>query len=51
VPEGLALRVDFPMARIIVMAPAGNREVGEARVRGSSWSYRLTTCPRVCACI
>jgi alanine racemase len=31
VPEGLALRVEFPPARIIVMGPAGNREVGQAR--------------------
>jgi alanine racemase len=31
VPEGLALRRDFPTARIIVMGPAGNREVGQAR--------------------
>ena len=31
VPEGLALRPEFPMARILVMGPAGNREVGQAR--------------------
>src|SRR5947207_2659046 len=31
VPEGLDLRRDFPTARIIVMGPAGNREVGQAR--------------------
>jgi alanine racemase len=31
VPEGLALRGEFPMARIIVMGPAGNREVSQAR--------------------
>jgi len=31
VNEGLALRRDFPVARIIVMGPAGNREVGHAR--------------------
>ena len=31
VPEGLALRRDFTTARIVVMGPAGNREVGQAR--------------------
>jgi alanine racemase len=31
VPEGLALRREFPGARIVVMGPAGNREVGQAR--------------------
>ena len=31
VPEALALRRDFPTARIIVMGPALNREVGQAR--------------------
>ncbi|HKT44960.1 MAG TPA: alanine racemase [Gaiellaceae bacterium] len=31
VPEALALRRDFPSARIIVMGPALNREVGQAR--------------------
>jgi len=31
VPEGLALRGEFPLARIIVMGPAGNREVSQAR--------------------
>ena len=31
VPEALALRRDFPVARIIVMGPALNREVGHAR--------------------
>jgi alanine racemase len=31
VPEGLALRGDDPSARILVMGPAGNREVAEAR--------------------
>jgi len=31
VPEGLELRHEFPSARIIVMGPAGNREVGYAR--------------------
>jgi alanine racemase len=31
VPEGLALRRDFLTARIIVMGPATNREVGQAR--------------------
>jgi len=31
VPEGLALRREFPLARIIVMGPAGNREVSQAR--------------------
>jgi alanine racemase len=31
VPEALALRVEFPLARIIVMGPAGNREVAQAR--------------------
>src|SRR4051794_41073142 len=31
VPEGLDLRREFPMARIIVMGPAGNREVADAR--------------------
>ncbi len=31
VPEALALRRDFPVARILVMGPAGNREVGQAR--------------------
>jgi alanine racemase len=31
VPEGRELRRDFPTARIIVMGPAGNREVGMAR--------------------
>jgi alanine racemase len=31
VPEGLALRREFPATRIVVMGPAGNREVAEAR--------------------
>ncbi len=31
VPEGLELRREFPTARIVVMGPAGNREVGQAR--------------------
>src|SRR3954454_10581146 len=31
VPEGLELRREFPAARIVVMGPAGNREVGDAR--------------------
>jgi alanine racemase len=31
VPEGLALRREFAMARILVMGPAGNLEVGQAR--------------------
>jgi alanine racemase len=31
VPEGLALRREFPTTRIVVMGPAGNREVGHAR--------------------
>ena len=31
VPEGLALRREFTTARIIVMGPAGNLEVGHAR--------------------
>jgi alanine racemase len=31
VPEALELRREFPAARILVMGPAGNREVAEAR--------------------
>src|ERR671934_2734950 len=31
VPEAIALRVEFPAARILVMGPAGNREVAQAR--------------------
>ena len=31
VPEGLALRREHPAARILVMGPAGNREVADAR--------------------
>ena len=31
VPEGLLLRREGPAARILVMGPAGNREVGQAR--------------------
>lgn len=31
VAEGLALRRDFPLVRIVVMGPALNREVGQAR--------------------
>ncbi|MES1246262.1 MAG: alanine racemase [Actinomycetota bacterium] len=31
VPEGLALRREFATARIIVMGPATNREIGQAR--------------------
>jgi alanine racemase len=31
VPEALALRREFTAARIVVMGPAGNREVGDAR--------------------
>jgi alanine racemase len=31
VPEALALRAEFPNARIVVMGPAGNREVAQAR--------------------
>jgi alanine racemase len=31
VPEGLALRREFPGTRILVMGPAGNREIGQAR--------------------
>ena len=31
VPEALALRLEFPDARILVMGPAGSREVAQAR--------------------
>jgi alanine racemase len=31
VPEGLELRREFPLARIVVMGPAGNREIADAR--------------------
>jgi alanine racemase len=31
VAEGLALRRDFPLARIVVMGPTSNREAGQAR--------------------
>src|SRR3954468_2755759 len=31
VPEGLVLRREFPTARVVVMGPAGNREVADAR--------------------
>ena len=31
VPEALALRLEHPLARIIVLGPAGNREVAQAR--------------------
>src|SRR5690348_13384798 len=31
VPEGLELRREFPAVRILVMGPAGNREVADAR--------------------
>jgi alanine racemase len=31
VPEGLALRREFPQTRILVMGPAGNREIANAR--------------------
>jgi alanine racemase len=31
VPEALALRPDFPTTRILVMGPASNREIGQAR--------------------
>src|ERR687886_1923749 len=31
VPEALALRTELPAARILVMGPAGNREVAQAR--------------------
>ena len=31
VPEALELRREFPVARILVMGPAGNREVAQAR--------------------
>src|SRR6478672_13956367 len=31
VPEGLALRREFSTARIVVMGPATNREIGQAR--------------------
>ena len=31
VPEALTLRREFPVARILVMGPAGNREIGLAR--------------------
>jgi len=34
VPEALALRREFPVARIVVLGPAGNREVGQARDAG-----------------
>jgi alanine racemase len=34
VPEALELRREFPGARIVVMGPAGNREVGHAREAG-----------------
>src|SRR5229473_4291450 len=34
VPEGLALRPEFPAARIVVMGPAGNLEVSQAREAG-----------------
>src|SRR5919199_6345106 len=31
VPEALELRAELPVARIVVMGPAGHREVAEAR--------------------
>jgi alanine racemase len=31
VPEALALRPEYPAARILVMGPAGNREIAQAR--------------------
>jgi alanine racemase len=34
VPEGLELRREFPAARVVVMGPAGNREVADARDAG-----------------
>jgi alanine racemase len=34
VPEALALRVEHPAARILVMGPAANREIAEARDAG-----------------
>ena len=34
VPEALALRPEFPTARIVVLGPAGNREIAEARDAG-----------------
>jgi alanine racemase len=34
VAEGLALRAEYPTARILVMGPAGNREVAAARDAG-----------------
>ena len=34
VPEGLTLRREYPSARIVVMGPAGNREVAHARDAG-----------------
>jgi alanine racemase len=34
VPEALELRPEFPGVRIVVMGPAGNREVGHAREAG-----------------
>jgi alanine racemase len=34
VPEALELRPEFPGVRILVMGPAGNREVGHAREAG-----------------
>ena len=34
VPEGLALRREFTVERILVMGPAGNREIGQAREAG-----------------
>ena len=34
VPEGLALRREFTVERILVMGPAGNREIAQAREAG-----------------
>src|SRR5712691_864699 len=34
VPEGLVLRAEFPSARIVVMGPAGSREIAQARAAG-----------------
>ena len=50
VPEGLELRREFATARIVVMGPAGNREVGQARDAHLELVVASDEVPRACAC-
>ena len=48
-PEALHLRAALRNARILVMGPVSEREIGEAGRRDSSWSRPTSGSPKACA--